>query len=654
MILEGDYWISETRGSIMKNFNIVYFLNRQYEKGIQLYGRYLINRRKNNITIHKNPEFCNIYEISNNKSSSIVSCHSIVGNNGVGKTCLLYLLIDLIDNFEAFCKSEKFLLIYEYNDELYLFKKYNYTITYNDGNVNDVDEGKLMKHLNTVQSVYLQNNLSFNDSIYKKHGCMDFSVGHLIHKYTSDIISQHYASNEFSAIMPNYYFCENLKIVNFLYGIQSKKIKFLSEISDNLPRKLEIKFRNSSDFERYIKKEVSRQENDELFSRLAKVLENLRKVNRNRWKDALSYCLLWNYICCRLVPDTTPWTKPIGFKDSILRLENMFDQVEDKCNDEGWSFATAVANYFKQESSLYNECKPFFMFLQWYMVMEEKLIAYEEPYWVTPFLKIPVESDTKEFVEGIFRNYKKAMFEFPFLEFSFGCSSGEYYVLSLFANLYSLIAPDTVVFSYGKLTPKELPNLYLFFDEAEISMHPEWQRRFMLWIIDFCKTIFAGFHVHIIVATHSPILLSDFPSFSVTYLSRDDKDMVYGEIDLYKKTFAREIHMLYLDSFNLNNKGIIGLFAEQLITQLCKRLKNKVASNQEINKYDMIINQIGDELIHKRLKVMYEQSNPLPKQEDKKLPTEGYVTDIIQQLKEQRNALDVMIKNLEGTGNDKD
>ncbi len=56
---------------------------------------------------------------------------------------------------------------------------------------------------------------------------------------------------------------------------------------------------------------------------------------------------------------------------------------------------------------------------------------------------------------------------------------------------------------------KRCTNVFLYLDEADLSLHPRWQQRYVSWILKFVTSYFINCSVQILIATHSPIMLSD-------------------------------------------------------------------------------------------------------------------------------------------------
>lgn len=125
-------------------------------------------------------------------------------------------------------------------------------------------------------------------------------------------------------------------------------------------------------------------------------------------------------------------------------------------------------------------------------------------------------------------------------------------------------------------------------------LHPRWQQQYISRLTQFISYITdKNISVQILVATHSPILLSDFPEENVLYLKNKKV------IEKSNKTFGCNIYKMFMDSFFLNENGMIGEFAYNKIEALSRKLLNK---NEILTETDRkIIQYIGDDIIQKQL-----------------------------------------------------
>ena len=183
-------------------------------------------------------------------------------------------------------------------------------------------------------------------------------------------------------------------------------------------------------------------------------------------------------------------------------------------------------------------------------------------------------------------------------------SSGELAILNIFSRLY-----DAIV-----VKPKAADNLYsptlLLLDETELGLHPEWQRQYISVLLHFLQLLTEkgktekqgegkanGLSFQIVLASHSPILLSDIPGACSNYLCGKNENN-YTDI---KETFASNIFELYRNSFFMKN-GMIGAFAEEKVQSILNRIhEGTEVQNSEIE-------MIGDERIRRYLQYEMEKS----------------------------------------------
>jgi len=151
-------------------------------------------------------------------------------------------------------------------------------------------------------------------------------------------------------------------------------------------------------------------------------------------------------------------------------------------------------------------------------------------------------------------------------------SSGEMAYWTLFARLYEVLRQKGV--------EVQKRDLLLFLDEAETTLHPEWQRQLVSNIIWFLEEYANGRHVHVIFATHSPMILSDVPKGNVICLG----DLVDGE---QKKTFGANIFDLYRYGFVLKD-GTVGSFAQKKIDDLVEKVFSLVRNRGKSDKRESI------------------------------------------------------------------
>ena len=179
---------------------------------------------------------------------------------------------------------------------------------------------------------------------------------------------------------------------------------------------------------------------------------------------------------------------------------------------------------------------------------------------------------------GVVTNYAETIIDREYLIFDIAprLSSGEMAFLTMWGRLYEFVQlRDSEGFriatskeSWGK--SGKLPyDLLLFMDESEITLHPEWQRKLVHDVLWFFERLAPRARVHVIFASHSPILLSDIPKGNVIFLPPEGEDGRRFQDDLKRldNSFAGDVFDLYRLPFFMRD-GAIGMFADEVVRRL--------------------------------------------------------------------------------------
>ena len=147
-------------------------------------------------------------------------------------------------------------------------------------------------------------------------------------------------------------------------------------------------------------------------------------------------------------------------------------------------------------------------------------------------------------------------------------------------------------------------NIIFFFDEIDIGLHPEWQKKIFKYIIDVLLE-FPEKNFHLILSSHSPFLLSDIPKENILFIK--------GELELeHKQTFGANIHTLLSDSFFMED-GLMGEFAKTKIQEIMDFLNNKKNIDEISTKEEdikKVIEAIGEPFLKDKLLKMYDEKYP--------------------------------------------
>lgn len=225
-------------------------------------------------------------------------------------------------------------------------------------------------------------------------------------------------------------------------------------------------------------------------------------------------------------------------------------------------------------------------------------------------------------------------------------SSGERALQNLFSWIIMIPIFDKILNVKSKLDNRKL---LLLIDEIDLYAHPEWQRKLInslltkIQILDYAE-------IQIVLSSHSPFILSDFPKDNIIYISNDEKtgESYISKNVSHKETFGANLYTLLNDAFFLN-EGAVGEFSRNTILEIYNEIKDKNMRHDNAY-YEYLINSIGDKIIRNELMRIYnvqaafERTPQIKNQEN---------TDLrLRQLKEQLNHTIQSINNILGEGND--
>lgn len=189
-------------------------------------------------------------------------------------------------------------------------------------------------------------------------------------------------------------------------------------------------------------------------------------------------------------------------------------------------------------------------------------------------------------------------------------SSGEMAYWTLFARLYDVFR--------NKMPKNDRRDILLFLDEAETTLHPVWQQqlvRNVIWFLEkFVNEKTRGDatmrRVHVIFATHSPMILSDIPMGNVAFLIKDRKDLtgrvIQSETEMRKllgemnDTFGANIFDLYRQPFFLSENG--GRLSTEKLKDLVKKIHRILLDKKSVilSEEDWwVLDHVGDPQVQK-------------------------------------------------------
>lgn len=171
----------------------------------------------------------------------------------------------------------------------------------------------------------------------------------------------------------------------------------------------------------------------------------------------------------------------------------------------------------------------------------------------------------------------------------------------------------------------ERNNVWFLLDEPDNTFHPEWKRKMIWEIIDICLVYNINFQM--LIATHSPIMLSDVPKQAAILLKTGTEEVKQCAIPK-SSPFGQQIYTLFRDAFFMEH-GVIGSFADIKIgttyNKLVKleknlRRKNTISENRlihyekELQDENYIIKLIDEPLLRGHLRQLYDWCSRMTKE----------------------------------------
>lgn len=641
--------------------NLLYILNGQYSN-----VEYLLSSKfnisydavENELKIERNEEF-----VDNFWGANIRDVIAVVGQNGSGKTKLAYSIMDILGSLqENNTNGLDFLVVFENEKEeieIWFSNKFvDFKLNCEDEKYKKYNISKNRKHNNAQDRIYVfkqfkvayfTNALSRNDyNISKCNYIYDASVGALMREDYKQSYGMEYITLNKSVVL-NYFDNETEKMITFLYNADIDKM----DIPFKVPQLLNIKLNNYNENEQYIKKRLRQtlkqvdfdeQLNLSYPKRFWETFNEFIEIYENTWIDELLINLILNLFKDICVPNTsadhreneiihfyqmmntfTPQRALLDKKNTIRQTKFFMEILSEKIDRK---YSEHINKYIK--------------FVGW--IDENSDFIKKASCRDTKICSIKMK-DNGEFVKDLLFYYKQTNFAYPYFSFSFGLSTGEIAFLRLFTHLYEALSIGNLT-SYGE---EKCTDVLVILDEADLSLHPRWQQKYVDWVTRFTSSCANGKGVQILITTHSPIMLSDFPKSNVLYLQ---EGKVSSHIDEDKKvsTFGNNIHSLFLNSFFLEDEGTMGAFAEKKINDILKQLKSGEKIVDEDQKIYKIINNIGDELIHNQLLKLYIKNQKrediirIADQKGKKIDIDDSISVLRSQVEELRNIIERLEK----------
>ena len=209
----------------------------------------------------------------------------------------------------------------------------------------------------------------------------------------------------------------------------------------------------------------------------------------------------------------------------------------------------------------------------------------------------------------------------------------------------------------GRTHYKPRENILIFFDEIDLYVHPNAQKKLISTLLKQVNSLFHGHNVQIIISSHSPIVLSDIPSENTTYLIKSPtENTIVRDGRGQQQTFASNIPSLYRNGFFIEGGIGVGDYALDLINSVAKQLKNKTElTKEESSYYCQIIALIGEPILRHKLEEMlsaFRSHNAHLQYKTRVHIPQNEKNEYLNFLRRQRALIDEEIRRLECGNND--
>lgn len=555
---------------------------------------------------------------------------AVVGRNGAGKTRLAHSIMETLDDAsrlsEAIPNSQQsrfsFILVFEDGDErdleikifttdpeLLVDTQLRHSVYHFMQNTPYCQQNSLKR----FKFAYFTDTLSLADYRVRKYGRVyDGSLGGAIRKAFEFNHEMHYINSAMNPVI-NYFNDEMGKILEFLCLNQKQE-----GFPFTWPKRADISLADFHVNLNYISDEL-----DEMGKPGGKnILREKCTAIQNKYGQnmcsTLAIHLMLNLFKTFCIPQTSSEDLSAtaeSFLEKINRLEcysgDAFDVVLRLLDEIRADSDPVIIGRYQNA-------------LQWM----KKQSALQGDRWKRMLWSLDLKEE-RETVLELFGHYRKTNFPYPYLSISFGLSTGEYAFLRKFVRVNEVICQSIA---------ERCSGLMLYFDEADQSLHPEWQRRYLDWMLQFVSARLESCAVQLVIATHSPIMLSDIPRTHVLYLRNNGKEIVAEQRNV--RTFGSNIHNLFLDAFFLE-EGTMGAFAEQKINGTARLLQG--FDGQISGETRSLVEEIGDDVIRGKLWQMCQVSPPRERLRLEK----GTLEETIRLLRSQVERLEAGIRELE-------
>lgn len=556
----------------------------------------LTNRINNNVFIEENKVVSNIT--------------AVVGANGAGKTTLMSF-ITKNKCWQRNALDEKDLHIYDKQKSIYVFgENNNYTIYYNLSNKLDYEnfspntvDTNVYKSIDSIwktltvyitNSYFSNNKLSYEINIKGKSSVYlsPSSINDISSCFYNKIFGEDYLSNtsenakSFSWFVKknrNHLTFQELLDLNYQRYLLENKITDFSQES--------YKDRILIDFESILDLIKSADYSTELKDKYKEKIGEFHKIYpseklKEQYKKNNIIILYLNLIFEVFYYEGADKLSYINIESELYEQIKEIDIFKDK-EKKYWKYLEDI----QELDEILASCK----------VKDNNF--YEKNDLSLSFEKVILKNNEAfyNYIQKIFSDINSYSYVLRYIRVKeLEISSGERALRNFLSWLVLIPKLDEIM----NIKRENYESKLLLIDEIDLYLHPEWQRQIIQKLINSINEIEKDKKVQIIITSHSPIILSDFPRENVIYLKKI-KGKTVVDYNYHDQSFGSNIYTLLKDIFFLKN-GAVGEFAKCKIIKVYEELYSKDCNNKELE-HQNLINLIGDEFVRKEMQRLFEK-----------------------------------------------
>lgn len=534
------------------------------------------------------------------KYLGIDTISAFVGKNGSGKSTLLEMILKILSGSDDLFD---FQFVFEYKDEIY--------------NIGDqfVEVGAQHYEVTMPQKVKRNSNFIYYSPIYNPHsGISDKMSG--VQNISSDRIYRYRKSKnveedlkiQIPFLQEMETFAQNnlsfdklldidlirynpaiikrraIKALNDLVLLPIEKRDYLLQMSKQYQMKGNSTFNL---FLRALKDRTAFEDYDYFLGKLTETFDDFLYFYDNR-RIVDKYEELEFQLLFKMIIDNSQFNYSKQRADLIFRrlhlLFSFVDVLRDNVNIRGLKFVDRIKPIPENEKIVFQ--------------YEDSLKHLSLIVSKTRGRKLPMSYESDQYGDALsfISTIRKAGFD-SFFKYSWrGISSGQLAKLNFYSRLH-----------HSMVSKVNVSSITFIFDEADIYLHPEWQRTFFddfnTFLLGY-SSFFKSISYNVILTTHSPMMISDLYNFSVFRMG-ESKNNKTGKIKKSKShTFAANLFDLFEDEFDVTIPR--GALATKVLNKLLVDVQSKKLPEDARWKID----QVGESIIKRSLKRKLNAKHP--------------------------------------------